>query len=211
MSTTVSPKKGGARRDLFLILGMLIGVVALSTVLYWAATSGRVNLPALLGTKNNGDLISPPRPIAELALRSLDGQAFDFAKQKPHWTLLIPVASHCDAACEKNLYQTRQTHVALGKNAGRVQRYLVSKDGAPDAAFEQLLTQHTGVQMLLADPIAFDKYFADLVPAHTYFVVDPAGWMMMAYGSDHDYHGVISDLKFLLSNSRENEPSGGAL
>lgn len=207
MNTTAS-KPGGARRDLFLIIGMLIAVVITSTALYWAATSGRVNLPALLGTKNHGDLITPPRALADLPLRDAEGQAFDLTKQKPHWTLLVPVASHCDAACEKSLYMTRQIHVAIGKHAGRVQRILVSRDGAPDAAFAQLLTQHAGVQVLVAEPAAFDKFSEGFAASHAYYVVDPAGWMMMAYRVDHDYQGVITDLKFLLTNSHEDEPSG---
>lgn len=204
MTTTTSNK--GPRRDLFLIIGMLIAVIATSTALYWAATSGRVDLPGMLGTKNHGDLITPPRPISDMPLRGVDGQSFDFAKQKPHWTLIVPVASHCDAACERTLYLTRQIHVALGKNAGRVQRYFVSKDGAPDAAFAQLLTQHTGAQVLLAEAAAFDKFFGGQL-AHAYFVVDPAGWLMMGYRADHDYPGVLADLKFLLGNSHEDDPS----
>lgn len=202
------PKKAGARRDLYLIIGMLVAVVATSTALYWAATSGRVNLPAMLGTKNHGDLITPPRQFGELALRSGDGQPFEFSKQKPQWTLLVPVSSHCDADCEKSLYMTRQINVAIGKYQGRVRRYLVSKDGPPDAAFQQLLTQHSGVQLLLADAAAFNQLFDGQLPARNYFIVDPTGWMMMAYRNDHDYHGVIADLKFLLSNAREDEPSG---
>jgi len=202
MTTT---KSGGARRDLYLIIGLLIAVVATSTALFWASTSGRLDLPALLGTKNHGDLIQPPRPLAELSLHTPEGQPFEFAKQKPHWTFLVPVSAHCDAGCEKALYLTRQIHVALGKNAGRVQRYVVSRDGAPDAAFAQLLTQHPGVQVLLADTAAFDRHLAGQLPAHSYFVVDPAGWMMMGYHNDHAYTGVIADMKFRPSNSHEND------
>lgn len=208
-SKTSPPKKAGARRDLYLIVGMLIAVVVTSTALYWAATTGRVNVPALLGTKNHGDLITPPRPLTDLPLTGVDGQPFDFAKQKPHWSVLIPVSSTCDAQCEKTLYQTRQIHVALGKNSSRVRRYFVSKDGGPDAAFEQLLTQHAGAQVLLAKPAAFDKFFAGYQPQQQFFIVDPAGWMMMAYRADHDGQEVMADLKFLLGNSHEDEPSSG--
>ena len=211
MSTAVTKKSGSGRRDLFLILGMLIAVIATSTALYWAATNGRVNLPALLGTKNNGDLIAPPRSFGELPLQKIDGQAFVFSAEKPKWTLLIPVSNHCDAACEKTLYLTRQMHVALGKNASRVQRYFISKDGAPDAAFEQLLTQHAGVKVLLADPAVYQKLFDgfDPIARQQYFVVDPAGWLMMAYGPQHGGQAVMTDLKFLLTNSHEDEPGRG--
>ena len=204
---SVDSSKGGARRDLYLIIGMLVGVIVASTALYWAATTGRVNLPALLGTKNNGDLLQPPRAIAELSLRKLDGHPFDFAKEKPHWTLLIPVSASCDESCTNTLYLTRQIRTSLGKNMGRVQRYLVSKDGVPNADFEKLLTQHPGVQVLVADAAMFDKFFSGFDPVRDrqYFVVDPSGWMMMAYRPEHDGNAVISDLKFLLSNSHEDE------
>ena len=200
--------KGGARRDLFLILGALIAVIAASTALYWAATSGRINLPALLGTKNNGELLQPPRQISELPLQKLDGEAFDFAKEKPHWTMLIPVSSSCDKACADTLYLTRQIRTSLGKYMGRVQRYLVSKSGAPDAAFQQLLSEHPGVQVLLADPNAYNAFFDGFEPVRDrqYFIVDPAGWMMMLYRPEHDGKAVITDLKFLLSNAHEDEP-----
>lgn len=209
MTTQSSPKKTGARRDLYLIVGMLIAVVVTSTALFWAATTGRVNVPALLGTKNHGDLINPPRALTDLPLTDVDGQPFDFAKQKPHWTVLIPVSSSCDAPCEKTLYQTRQIHIAIGKNSSRVRRYFVSKDGAPDAAFQQLLTQHVGAQVLLTQPAAFYKFFAGYQPAQQFFIVDPAGWMMMAYRVDHDGQEVMADLKFLLTNSHEDEPGSG--
>ena len=201
---------GGARRDLYLIVGMLIAVVVTSTALYWAATSGRVNLPALLGTKNNGDLIQPPRQIVELPLRTASGGEFDFAAQKPHWTLLIPVGATCDDACANTLYLTRQIRTSLGKYMGRVQRYLVSKSGAPDAAFTKLLEQHPGVVSLQLDATAFDQLFAGFEPLrdNRYFVVDPAGWMMMSYSAAHDGKAVIADLKFLLSNSHEDEAGG---
>jgi hypothetical protein len=198
---------GGARRDLFLIIGMLVAVVAISTALYWAATSGRVDLPALLGTSNNGELIRPPRPFTELRLQRLNGEPFEFAREKPHWTLLIPVADSCDQDCADTLHLTRQIRTSLGKNMGRVQRYLVSKAGAPDAAFAKLLEEHPNVQVLLTDATGYDHLFEGFEPVRErrYFVVDPQGWMMMAYGPQHDGKAVIADLKFLLTNSHEDE------
>jgi hypothetical protein len=202
---------GGARRDLFLIIGMLVAVVATSTALYWAATSGRIDLPALLGTSNKGELIRPPRAFNELRLQRLNGEPFDFAKEKPHWTLLIPVSDSCDKDCADTLYLTRQIRTSLGKNMGRLQRHLVSKAGVPDAEFAKLLEDHPGVQVLLVDSAGYNHLFEGFEPVRErrYFVVDPQGWMMMAYGPRHDGKAVIADLKFLLTNSHEDE--AGAL
>ena len=44
----------------------------------------------------------------------------------------------------------------------------------------------------------FAEYRND--PARWY-LVDPAGWIMMSYSTDNSYKDVIADLKFLLKNS----------
>lgn len=205
-STQTSKKAGSGRRDLYLIFGLLVAVVATSTALYWAATSGRVDLPKLLGTKNNGELISPARSFAELPVQQ-GGSVFEFAKEKPQWTLLIPVADHCEEGCVQTLYITRQIQVALGKDANRVRRYLIGVGATPDAEFEKLLTQHPGVKFLQTDSATYQKLFEGYDPIRNrqYFIVDPKGWMMMVYSPALDGNAVMADLKFLLKNSHENE------
>lgn len=208
MNSMQTPQKpSGGRRDLYLIFGFLVAVVATSTALYWAATSGRVDLPKLLGTKNNGELIAPPRYFAELPLLNQSGIAFEFAKESSQWTLLIPVAGHCDEGCAHTLYITRQIQVALGKDASRVRRYLIGSEATPDAAFEKLLTQHPGVKFLQADAATYQKLFEGFEPVRNqqYFIVDPKGWLMMVYSPALDGNAVMADLKFLLKNSHENE------
>jgi hypothetical protein len=39
--------------------------------------------------------------------------------------------------------------------------------------------------------------------ASIWYLVDPAGWIMMSYNGEVHYKDVISDLKFLLKNSSE--------
>lgn len=191
------------------MMGTLILVVLASTLLFRAAVNGHIDLPALLGTKNNGALIRPPRAIAELPLQTQEGAAFDFAKQQKQWSIVIPATSHCDQQCEQTLYITRQIHIALGKYADRVRRYLVVTEFPLDAAFENLLKQHPKLEVLRADSDEFAKYFArsDLRPLqdHQYLLLDPQGWFMMSYGPQHDGKAVLKDLKFLLTNSHEDE------
>ncbi len=48
--------------------------------------------------------------------------------------------------------------------------------------------------------------YAALFPEHTadpstWYLVDPAGWVMMSYNKEVPYKDVIADLKFLLKNS----------
>lgn len=192
-----------------IIMGSLILVVLASTLLFRAAVKGQIDLPALLGTKNNGVLIKPPRAIGELPLQFASGEVFDFAKQPKQWSIAIPVSAHCDTQCEQTLYLTRQIHIALGKHADRVRRYLIATEYPLDAEFENLLKQHPKLEVLRANAAEFSQYFSrsDLQPLqkHQYFLVDPEGWLMMVYGPQHEGKAVMKDLKFLLTNSHEDE------
>jgi len=192
-----------------IIMGSLILVVLASTLLFRAAVKGQIDLPALLGTKNNGVLIRPPKAIAELPLQLSNGERFDHAQQPKQWSVVIPVRAHCDEQCEKTLYLTRQIHIALGKNADRVRRYLIATEFPLDAEFEKLLQQHPKLEILRVDRGEFDRFFASsqLQPLqnHQYLILDPEGWFMMYYGPQHDGKAMLQDLKFLLTNSHEDE------
>lgn len=192
-----------------IIFGSFILVVLASTLLFRAAIKGDIDLPALLGTKNNGVLIRPPRAIAELPLQLNNGEPFDFAKQPKQWSIVIPVTAHCDGQCQQMLYITRQIHIALGKHTERVRRYLIATEFPLDAEFEELLKQHPKLEVLHADSAEFAAYFArsELQPLqnHQYLLLDPEGWFMMMYDVQLDGKAVLKDLKFLLTNSHENE------
>lgn len=211
MTSDTQPVKGNKRIPA-IMMGSLIAVILASTLLFRAAVNGRIDLPALLGTKNYGVLIQPPRKIAELPLQSADGAAYDFAKSPKHWSIVIPVSAHCDETCQQTLYLTRQIHIGLGKHSDRVRRYLVATDFPLDAEFENLLKQHPKLEILRADRGEFAQYFArsDLQPVqnHQYLILDPEGWLMMYYGPQHDGKVVMKDLKFLLTNSHEQEDNG---
>ncbi len=192
-----------------IIFGSLVLVIVVSTLLFRAAVTGQLDLPAMLGTKNRGVLIRPPQPIAELKLLSNNGEVFDFAKQPKQWTIVIPAGAHCDKQCEQTLYLTRQIHVALGKHADRVRRYLLVTEFPLDSEFENLLKQHPKLDILRADSSQFTEYFArvNLQPVrdNQYLILDPQGWFMMYYNPQHDGKAMLGDLKFLLTNSHEDE------
>lgn len=206
---TTEPKARNNRRVPAIILGSLLVVMLISTLLFRAAVKGDIDLPALLGTKNNGVLIQPPQPIAGLPLLDANGGSFEFSKQPKQWTLLIPVAAHCEKQCEDTLYLTRQIHIALGKHSSRVRRYLLATEWPLDAGFERLLEQHPKLTIVRTGRGEFDRFFAkaNLQPLRDqhYLLVDPDGWVMMHYRPNQDGKEVIQDLKFLLTNSREQE------
>ena len=207
------------RMVLLLIAGVPVTMILGATWLWYFVVRGDLDLVGTLGTANRGALVQPPRQIDEADLLEPDGTRFVYAGLEPRWSILIPGSGdRCDAACEHSLYETRQIHTAMGKEYNRLRRLYVSEtapegtqltaqqlsDGHPlPASFSSFLTdEHRGLKPLVLAPGQIEELFAEYrAEPGTWYLVDPAGWIMMSYNTDVSYKDVISDLKFLLKNS----------
>ena len=207
------------RMVLLLIAGVPLIMILSATWLWYFVVRGDLDLVGTLGTANRGALVQPPRQIDEAVLIEADGRPFVYAELEPRWTMLIPgPGGRCDASCEATLYETRQIHTAMGKEYNRLRRLYVS-EAAPDdtlltvqelsdkhpvpASFSAYLAnEHRGLQALVLGPGQIDELFAEYrAEPGTWYLVDPAGWIMMSYDETVSYKDVIADLKFLLKNS----------
>jgi hypothetical protein len=136
-------------------------------------------------TINQGELISPVRPLAE-----------DRFKRK--WTLVYVGDGQCDADCRKALFIMRQTRLSLANDMNRVERaFLVTgnccaKDVA--SAYPGLIILDTPRPDVLAAFPGADR-------PHSLFIVDPLGNLMMRFDLRQDPKGLLQDLKKLLSLS----------
>jgi len=212
---------GNNRLVLLTIIGIPLTMILAATWLWYFVVRGDLDLVGMLGTANSGHLLQPPRQLDDIALRQDGGLPIDYADLDAKWTLAIPVAGPgCDSNCEHSLYLTRQIHVAMGKESHRIRRLYLSESNVRDTVMdvdrlsdqrpapaklkELLETEH---RRLKAFTLAEGGY-QQLFPEHgedatTWYLIDPAGWIMMSYNSEIHYKDVISDLKFLLKNSSE--------
>ena len=207
------------RAVLLLVGGIPLIIILAATWLWYFVANGELDLVGMLGTGNRGSLVKPPRQLDEQPLADATGLAVRYAELEPRWALLIPEAgASCDTACEKTLYTTRQIHVAMGKEFNRLRRLYVSESTveataldvatlsderpAPATFGDYLQAEHRGLKALTLDVGGYAALFPEhMENATTWYLVDPAGWIMMSYNSDIPYKDVISDLKFLLKNS----------
>ncbi len=212
-------EQGNTNRLIFMsIVGIPVMIVLAATWLWYFVARGDLDLVAILGTANNGSLVQPPRLLDESMLL-MPGDAA-FSELAPQWTFLIPGGSSCDKECEQLLYITRQLHQAMGKHSGRIRRFYVTDTAVSDTGFEvdQLSDKRPA-------PVEFSQYlaleqrglttftvsgenYASLFVEYssnptTWYLVDPAGWIMMSYNSDVSYKDIMADLNFLLKNSSE--------
>jgi hypothetical protein len=203
---------------LLLIAGIPVIVILASTWMWYFVANGKLDLVGALGTSNRGALVQPPRQAMDAGWRDANGETF-MPTALPLWTLVVPQrGARCDAACEKRLYETRQIHMALGKAMGRAQRLFVT-DGAlpalsldvaelsdqrplPDSFAAYMTREQRGMSLWQTAPENFSAMFPEyLEHPDSWYLMDPAGWIMMRYDESVSYKDVIADLKFLIKNS----------
>lgn len=217
-SPASTPTAGSGRMTLLLIAGIPLVVVLAASWMWYFVANGQLDLVGALGTANRGQLVQPPRQATEAGWQDTEGGAFTTA-ESAMWTLVVPQrGARCDSACETRLYQVRQIHMALGKEMGRAQRLMVT-DAAlsdvtldvsalsdqrplPDSFATYVEREQRGMSLWHASEGGFESMFLeyDEYP-DSWYVMDPAGWVMMRYDQTVSYKDVISDLKFLMKNS----------
>jgi hypothetical protein len=205
------------RLILLSIIGLPITMVLAATWLWLYVSSGELDLVGALGTSNHGRLLDPPRQVGDYHFENQFGAKVDITQSGPKWTFLVRAEAQCDIDCMRALYTTRQIHAGLGKEFGRVRRVFVSAEpqnlDAPlspqsvdamatgVATFgDYLETYHKGMPVLKLASAEYKALFSG-APNSEWFLVDPAGWVMMSYTLDTHYKDITSDLKFLLKNS----------
>lgn len=219
--TNTNPAPGG-RMILLLIGGIPVTMILAATWLWFFVVRGDLDLVGMIGTANRGTLVQPPRQLDDSDLRDGSGKSVKFAGPEARWVMVIPATGgNCDAACEQRLYETRQIHLAMGKEFNSLRRLYVSdysatatqlavqtlSDGRPATAVvgdfaDYLASEHNDLQAVTLSPEQYRTLFPEqAADASTWYLADPAGWVMMSYNKDVPYKDVISDLKFLIKNS----------
>lgn len=115
--------RSGRIKMLVLLLICLAPVIA-SYFTYYVIRPGGA-------TRNNGDLISPPRDMPEVQVRDAQGQALPLGALKGQWLIVVVAGGACDESCQNNLYFQRQLRETQGKDKDRIDRVWLVTDEAP--------------------------------------------------------------------------------
>jgi cytochrome oxidase Cu insertion factor (SCO1/SenC/PrrC family) len=158
---------------------------------------------------NHGELVQPARPVADVTLKTLDGQDFRFSQLRKKWTMLYFGSAECTAACAGQLYKMRQTHIAQGADADRIQRVFVVTDPGALDLLRHTLKDYPDMQVLTGTAENIRQLTAQFqLPAGSpmdglgrIYLVDPLGNFMMSYPAGADAAGLRKDLMRLLKVS----------
>ncbi len=182
---TEAQTKQSPKVVLSLMLGIPLAVIALSSLLFYLANSGKVDL----GTVNRGTLIEPPVQLSDIQPRALDGSDILFNLPDSSWTFLVVGGGECRGACERMLYLSRQSHTALGKKMPRVSRLYLSLDGFVGPQLAELINaEHDDLVIGSVEAEALRSLLAtsdiESLADNRFYVIDPKGWLMMYYSAD---------------------------
>jgi len=155
-----------------------------------------------VGRVNHGSLVTPPRPLPPLALPRVPPGAAQGVTFRGDWTLVYVGDGACDEDCRRALLVMRQTRLGLNNDMTRVARVWLAtgKCCAPEVA----APPEPGLVVLDATGPAAGAVLAVFPAAgraHSLFVVDPLGNLMMSYDARGDPHGLLEDLRKLLKLS----------
>lgn len=183
-------------RTLALLAGLFLVPLALAFLTYYGSSWRPTH------TVNHGRLISPVRALAAVSLpRVLPApeEAAAPALFRAQWSLVYVGSGTCDDSCRQALFVMRAARLALNTDMSRVaQVFLVTQECC---AREYLAREYAGLQVFDAEGAAAQPLLAAFRAeerAHTLFVVDPLGNLMMRYDARQNSRGLLEDLQKLL-------------
>ena len=126
--TTDNTATRNNRLVVMMITGIPLTMILAATWLWYYVVQGDLDLVGALGTANRGTLVQPPRQVDEIGLSEVSGAPIAYADLPRKWTMVVPNnGAECAASCEQLLYLTRQIHIAMGKEFGRIGRLYLSE------------------------------------------------------------------------------------
>lgn len=194
-----SPASRAAGRRKVLLVASLFFVPLLAAIALYFTSAWRPSRGV-----EHGELIDPPRPLANFALTWPDGNTAPIGVMRGYWSLVVLVDDRCGGRCAATLEELVRVRAALDKDAVRVRRVLLH-DGrccgpqGPPARGSDLLMLGAGGEPGAAWRAQFPRGAGGEAGV---YLVDPQGNLMMRYPDAADATGILRDLERLLRLSR---------
>lgn len=157
---------------------------------------------------NYGDLYTPARPVSNLVMRGEDGDV-ELDSFRRQWIFLITADTSCSEACEENILKMRQLRFMQNNNMTRIRTVFMHTSLAPAVA-DDLAAKYRPIESYSVESEAFNKWVEILqlqdapIEANKdrFYVIDPAGNLMMSYPASADPNIMKKDIKRLLKASQ---------
>ncbi|HCY13537.1 MAG TPA: hypothetical protein DG414_06835 [Gammaproteobacteria bacterium] len=189
-----------SRKRLQLLL--LIAVFTAPVIAAWLWQPGSFN--------NRGELIEPPRLLADELLLRADGERVGLQAFGGKWTYVYFARGGCDAACRQVVDNLARVRLTQGKNARRLRVLVIAMAPGQLSQVETLRLQLPEVVVLGAGAAALARLAqqfkldsgSPVTGDRRIYLVDPLGNLMMSYPAEADPTDIRKDIARLLRVSR---------
>lgn len=176
-------------RNRALLIALLLAFAAPLLFAAWLQRAGW--MPS--GTKNYGELLSPPQPMP--VARLSDGGAFAWKTPEWYWTLLVRVPGNCVADCREALLSLPKLRQSLDRHATQLRIAIIDEPGRIGA---QTLQGHGIYPVQIADAERIDPALPDPPVTIRLALVDPNGFVVLRFPQTADFARVRQDLGRLI-------------
>jgi len=157
---------------------------------------------------NYGDLYRPARPVANLEMQGND-ELVELDSFRRQWILLVKAENECSTACEENILKIRQLRFMQNNNMTRLRTVFIHT-GLSDAVADDLHAKYSPIETYRIEKAKFDDWTKilklDDAPLEAekdrFYIIDPAGNLMMSYPATADPGAIQKDIKRLLKTSQ---------
>ncbi len=200
MNRDRSPTLRLSRLKLIAVFVLFFGPLVFAVVWYYGL--GAVLAPRS-GT-NHAPLVAPPVVLEAFTNPRPDGSLVGLDDLKGRWTVVHRLPGTCGEACGTSLYNTRQTRLALGRDAERVRRILLGGDAG---LMGEVAREHPDMDLVLRGAGGLGDQLLPVAEDHgagpdDALLVDPLGNVMMLIPASLDPSDLLKDLKKLMKLSR---------
>lgn len=145
------------------------------------------------GTRNHGELVQPPLPMAVAELVDRSGGRLPLANMDHRFTLLLRLPAACDADCAARLDELHRVRQSLGRHAPRLAIRLLAPAVLPPLPPDLLALDDASVTALEADSPLLAQ-----APDWTGLLVDDKAYLMLRFPPGLEARLVRRDLGRLI-------------
>ncbi len=157
---------------------------------------------------NYGDIYNPVRPVENLLMRDSEG-VVELDSMRRQWIFLVTANGNCTQACEDNILKIRQLRFMQNNNMGRIRTVFLHTQLLPQVALD-LAAKYSPVESYSVPFNDFDEWTRVLklenappeAQQDRFYIIDPAGNLMMSYPANADPGMIKKDIKRLLKTSQ---------
>lgn len=157
---------------------------------------------------NYGDIYNPVRPVSNLLMTGKEGQV-EMDSFRRQWLFLVIADGECGKACEENILKMRQLRFMQNNDMTRI-RTVFLHTGLPPVIAKDLAEKYQPIESYRVEGDEFERWTSVLRLENApeaalkdrFYIIDPAGNLMMSYPANADPNIMKKDIKRLLKASQ---------